>query len=116
MHDNWSLWLHSSWSHTLLMEAGWESVCIGQHSSPVVPCSVGVLQGCLLGPLLCAIYTSSVAAVVQSHGMQKQQYADDAQLYIALTPLDPSCELALLNHVWPHYSFVLRERYSLKPR
>ena len=82
-----------------------QSVRIGQHSSPVVPCSVGVPQGSVLGPLLFAIYTSSIAAVAQSHGVQQQQYADDTQLYIALTPSDPHLNLLLSNHVWPCYNF-----------
>ena len=43
------------------------------------------------------MYTSSVAAVAQSHGVQQQQYADDTQLYVALTPSDPSSELAALQ-------------------
>ena len=74
-----------------------QSVCISQHSSPVVPCSVGVPQGSVLGPLLFSIYISSIAAVAESHGVQQQQYADDTQLYIVLTPSDPSSELAALQ-------------------
>ena len=38
-----------------------------------------------------------LAAVAQSHGVQQQQYADDTQLYIALTSSDPSSELAALQ-------------------
>ena len=49
------------------------------------------------GPLLFSIYTSSIAVVAQSHGVQQQQYADDTQLYIALTLSDPSSELAALQ-------------------
>ena len=64
-----------SWIKCYLTDRN-QSVCIGQHSSPVVPCSVGV-QGSVLGLLLFAIYTSSIAAVAQSHGVQQQQYADD---------------------------------------
>jgi len=59
---------------------------------------VGVHQGSVLGPLLFAINTSSIAAFAQLHGMmQQQQYADDSQLYIVLTPLDPSSELAAVK-------------------
>ena len=51
-----------SWIKCYLTDRN-QSVCIGQHSSPVVPCSVGVLQGSVLGLLLFSIYTSSIAAV-----------------------------------------------------
>ena len=85
-----------SWIKCYLTDRN-QSVCIGQYSSPVVPCSVGVPQGSVLGPLLFSIYTSSIAAVAQSHGVLQQQYADDTQLYIALTSSDPSCELAAIQ-------------------
>jgi len=53
--------------------------------------------GSVLGPLLFAVYASSLAAFAQFHGMQQQQYADDTQLYIALTPSDSSSELAAIK-------------------
>ena len=43
-------------------------------------------QGSVLGPLLFSIYTSPTAHTAQAHGIQQQQYADDTQLYVALSP------------------------------
>ena len=43
-------------------------------------------QGSVLGPLLFSIYTSPTAHIAQAHGIQQQQYADDTQLYVALSP------------------------------
>jgi len=62
-------------------------------------------QGSVLGRLLFAVYTSSIAAVAQLNGVQQQQYTDDTQLYITITPSDPHLNLPLLNNVWPHYNF-----------
>jgi len=48
-----------------------QSVSIGQYLPLVVPCSIGVSQGSVLSPLLFAVYTSSIAVVVQSHDVQQ---------------------------------------------
>jgi len=71
-----------SWIKCYLTDRN-QSISIGQYSSPVVPCSIVVPPGSVLGPLLFAIYTTSNAAIAQSHGVQQQQYTDDTQLYIA---------------------------------
>jgi len=47
--------------------------------------------------LLFALYSSSVSAIDQSHGVQKQQHADDNQPYIALTALDLSPQLGAIR-------------------
>jgi len=61
-------------------------VRIGSHSSNHYSCLAGVPQGSVLGPLLFSIYTSPIAHIAQAHGIQQQQYADDTQLYVALSP------------------------------
>jgi len=61
-------------------------VRIGCHSSGPSTCLAGVPQGSVLGPLLFSIYTSPIAHIAQAHGIQQQQYADDTQLYVALSP------------------------------
>ena len=61
-------------------------VRIGSHSSNLSSCLAGVPQGSVLGPLLFSIYTCPITHVAQAHGIQQQQYADDTQLYAALSP------------------------------
>jgi len=65
-----------------------QSVRMGSHSSAVTPCTVGVPQGSVLGSLLFSVYTSLLSTIAQSHQVLQQQYADDTQLYVALSPLN----------------------------
>ena len=60
-------------------------VQIGCHSSNPSTCLAGVPQGYVLGPLF-FIYTSPIAHTAQALGIQQQQYADDTQLYVAISP------------------------------
>jgi len=59
-------------------------VHVGQEQSPRTDCEYGVSQGCVLGPLLFTLYISPVASVISSFRIDYAQYADDAQLYVAL--------------------------------
>jgi len=80
-------------------------VRMGSHSSAVTPCTVGVPQGYVLGPLF-SVYTSLLSTIAQSHQVLQQQYADDTQLYVALSSLNYSNEINTLQsclsaiHVW----------------
>jgi hypothetical protein len=65
-----------------------QSVRIGKHSSPAVSLCCGVPQGPVLGPLLFAVYTSPIAQICLSPSINQRQYADDTQLFIALSPSD----------------------------
>ena len=61
-------------------------VRVGDSVSSSVSCHYGVPQGSVLGPLLFTIYTSPVANVIPSfRNVHHAQYADDTQLYIALS-------------------------------
>lgn len=66
----------------------------------------GVPQGSVLGPILFTIYTSPIARIAQFYNISLQQYADDTQLFIALSPHSPSTEISVLTtcfsnlHTW----------------
>jgi len=62
-----------------------QSVQTGQSESPRTHCPTGVPQGSVLGPLLFTCYISLISSVASSFDVSIQQYADDTQIYVALT-------------------------------
>jgi len=75
-------WLHSY--HTSRIS----SVRIGRHCSSSVTCTTGVPHGSVLGPLLFTAYVSPIAGIAHLYSIDQQQYADDTQLFISLSPSD----------------------------
>ena len=68
-------------------------------------CTAGVPQGSVLGPFLFTIFTSPISCIANHFGVQLQQYADDTQLLIALSPTDQSSRVILEEclssvHAW----------------
>ena len=51
-------------------------------------CATGVPQGSVLGPILFSCYTSPISNIASAFGTDLQQYADDTQIYIALSSAD----------------------------
>ena len=94
-----------SWIQSYLCDRT-QSVRIGTHSSAVTSCSMGVPQGSVLGPLLFSIYTSPLSTIDKAHNVSQQQYADDTQLYISLSPFNHSDDITRLQscltslHIW----------------
>ena len=66
----------------------------GHASSTITDCNTGVPQGSVLGPLLFSCYTSPVSLITSSYNMHIQQYADDTQIFLALSSNNLSAQLA----------------------
>ena len=67
-------------------------VQIGNCFSSQVALTTGVPQGSVLGPILFCIYTIGLSEVLRRNGVQFRLFADDTQLYFAITDLDDTME------------------------
>ena len=74
-----------------------QSVWAGQSESPHTHCPTGVPQGSVLGSLLFTCYISPISSIASSFDAGIQQYADDTQIYIALTTADVTAHLTRLS-------------------
>ena len=74
-----------------------QHVRIGQSSSPSALLDSGIPQGSVLGPILFSVYISPIGAIFSAFGIQHQQYADDTQLYIALSAVHPVPAISTLE-------------------
>ena len=73
------VWLHSC------LEGRSQFVRIVCSTFPVTLYTTGVAQGSVLGPMLFSLFISPIAHIVSSYGLLQQQYADDTQLYVAIS-------------------------------
>ncbi len=76
-----------------------QSVCIRGESSPEARLDFGVPQGSVLGPIVFILYTGPIEDIARRHGLQAHFYADDSQLYVAFSPLQPGDEETIARRV-----------------
>ena len=66
------------------LEGRLQRVVVGDAQSEPYPLQCGVPQGSVLGPVLFLVYTRSLAALLDAHGVDYHFYADDTQIYLPI--------------------------------
>ncbi len=65
-------------------------VSIGEHKSKWTSMTCGVPQGSILAPLLFSLYMPPLSQIMRKNQIAYHSYADDTQIYLALSPNDYS--------------------------
>ena len=93
------------------------SVKVGNTLSHPAALQYGVSQGSVLGPILFSLYTNPISSIIHSHSsINHHFYADDTQLYIALTPTNFSHSIQKLkNCVSNIQNFMSANKLKLNP-
>jgi Reverse transcriptase (RNA-dependent DNA polymerase) len=91
-------------------------VGIDRHSSSFVSVDTGVLQKSSLGPQMFSMYIAPLASLIQSFGIRYHQYADDTQLYIAISKENVSVRLNILERcIAAVHEWLLLNGLALNP-
>ncbi len=61
---------------------------IGEHKSKMTSMTCGVPQGSIPAPLLFSLYMLPLGRIMRNNQIAYHSYADDTQIYLALSPND----------------------------
>ena len=93
------------------------SVKVGSTLSHPAALHYGVPQGSVLGPILFSLYTNPIGSIIHSHSsINYHFYADDAQLYITLSPENFSHSIKKLKNCLNNIqNFMFANKLKLNP-
>lgn len=84
-----------SWIESYLSDRS-QFVKIGRFSSLSTPCTSGVPQGSVLGPLLFTAYMSPISDVIARYDARHHLFADDVHLYLSVKAIESGLRLRIL--------------------
>ena len=83
------------------------------YSSKGYKITYGFPQGSILGPTLFNLYMLPLGSVIRKHSINFHSYADDTQLYIAMSPDDPGPIDAFFDCILDNKSWMAKNFLQL---